>query len=157
MHDLFGFVAAIAVLWRIVLCGGVGLAVAFGASHIFTGLPGTASTALAVLGASVGAVWHIGVLAKRQPVAKRTQPEMSRTFMFLGASVIGCGWGWFIAEHLGPLAAVVSLLLGPLLLSPVFSVVAKQPVALSAVAFITVAFLSGYLSILGLQWAVRGA
>jgi hypothetical protein len=155
--DLVEFVVSLAVLWRVVFGVVVSLAFSFVVSKFFAGYPSGAWFALAFVGGSVGAVWQLAVMVNRQPVEQRSSHGMSKTFMFLGAAIIGCGWGWLVNNHLGFVFAVGSLLFGPIALGPVFGAISKQPVTLQSVAFITTAFLSGFLVTYGLQQALGGA
>ena len=144
MDQLLEAVFLAAVLWRAVLGAAFGALLAFLFSLVFPALPGSAWFALSFVGGSLGFTWHAGVASAREAAAGRKAEPISWPVSFLGIALIGGIWGWLVASALGITVAVLTLLVVPSILGPVFGRVAKQQVAPRVVAFATVASLIGF-------------
>ncbi len=144
MDQLLEVVFLAAVLWRAVLGAAFGALAAFLTSLVFPALPGAAWFALSFVGGSLGFIWHAGVVSAREAANGRKAEPISGPISFLGIALIGGLWGWLVASAFGIVVAVLTLLVMPSVLGPIFGRVANQQVAPRAIVFATIASLVGF-------------
>ena len=144
MDHLLEAAAFFIQLWRLALCIAAAVVVAFVLKALFPGLPAGVLFALVFVAASVGVIWHVGVLSAREASAGRPEAKISKPIGFLGIALIGGLWGGLAASALGVAAALVATVLVPWLLGPLVAVISKQPVPVGSIAFATVAATVGF-------------
>lgn len=141
--EIFELFALLLKVWRVVLGAAAALAVSFVVRHTFEGFPQEGWKVLALAGASMGAVWELGV-AVRRDLQRHASYGLSKTFKFLALAIIGCAWGWLIEGSFGLGATVGVLTLGPIVLVPCFGLIAGLPMTLRDLAWVEAAVLSGF-------------
>lgn len=144
MDQLFEAAFLAIQLWRALLCAVVGALVAFLLSQFFPSLPTSVWFALTFGGAAIGIVWQAAVSSAREAAADHKAAPISKPVAFLGIALVGGLWGSAVASAAGASVAVLTLVIGPALLGPLFGHIAKQTITPAAIAFATMACVTGF-------------
>ena len=154
MEQLLELLVHAVVAWPAVLGFLAGLAIV-GVASIVHPLPAGAWFAFGFVGSAIGVVLQVGASSKRNPNPRLLVANLTRfqsVLFLLAIATLGGSAGYAVEQLIGPTAAVVWVLVAPLVLGPVLGTLAGERVTALSIFACSTASLLGYFAPRFIEW-----